>query len=723
MDGGTRYAHLAFCVAGVYVCFLTWGVLQERVTSAKYPDPRNPDAPPQKFKWFVFMNLIQSITATFSAFLFIRVRGLTIGSTSLGVVSQYARISFIHSLASPFGYAALKHIDYPTFILGKSCKLVPVILMGWLLYGKTYPFSKVAGVALITTGVSLFMLLQPADKGGKHAQESSNLWGLMLLGANLAIDGITNASQDAVFKQFKVTSQQLMLWMNLFSSLIMATWLVGSNPWNGDLTAVLAFCSDHPAVVKDILIFSLAGGVGQLFIFYTLGSFGSLVLVTVTVTRKMFSILLSVLWFGHELTVGQWFAVAMVFGGIALEDLVDKLGLGKTFRTMIKERVSTTPFPNPANPEDPPVKFKFFVFLNMAQSAAAAACAFLAIRARGHSLGTPSRELFMLYARAAGLNSIASPLGYTSLKHIDYPTMLLGKSCKLVPVMAVGALVYRTRYPWYKVVGVILITIGVSAFMILHEYAGNAKSKPGGPTGNSLFGLGLLATNLVIDGLTNSTQDYIFRQHRVTSQQMMLWMNFCAAAIMFVWLLLSEPWSRELSGALTFMTTHVQCAADVGLFVVCGAIGQLFIFHTLGAFGSIVLVTVTVTRKMLSIILSVVWFGHQLTFTMWLAVAVVFLGVTFEDLAARLGWDALVRRQLPVAAPRLAAFLGVTGSHSKVSSRGKGPGDSDGSGEDEILPGGTPRQPRSGFRRLRTRQREEMSAVANGSLGELLRGR
>ena len=51
----------------------------------------------------------------------------------------------------------------------------------------------------------------------------------------------------------------------------------------------------------------------------TLESFGSLVLVTVTVTRKMFSILLSVVWFGHHLSLGQWCSVGLVFVAIVWE--------------------------------------------------------------------------------------------------------------------------------------------------------------------------------------------------------------------------------------------------------------------------------------------------------------------------------------------------------------------------------------------------------------------
>ncbi|KAJ3365855.1 UDP-galactose transporter, partial [Kappamyces sp. JEL0680] len=75
----------------------------------------------------------------------------------------------------------------------------------------------------------------------------------------------------------------------------------------------------HPAIVYDILLYTLAGAIGQCFIFLTLESFGSIVLVTVTVTRKMFSILLSVFWFGHVLTLGQWASVGLVFVAIAWE--------------------------------------------------------------------------------------------------------------------------------------------------------------------------------------------------------------------------------------------------------------------------------------------------------------------------------------------------------------------------------------------------------------------
>lgn len=56
----------------------------------------------------------------------------------------------------------------------------------------------------------------------------------------------------------------------------------------------------------------------------TLSTFGSLLLVTVTVTRKMLTMILSVVWFGHSLSSMQWLGVGLVFGGIGIEAELSK---------------------------------------------------------------------------------------------------------------------------------------------------------------------------------------------------------------------------------------------------------------------------------------------------------------------------------------------------------------------------------------------------------------
>lgn len=250
------------------------------------------------------------------------------------MLARCFQCALMASIGSPFGYVSLRYIDYPTQILGKSCKLVPVMLMNIVLYRRRFAGYKYVVVATVTFGISLFMLYAPASKHKKGAA-SNSLLGIALLLVNLLIDGAINSTQDEVFVRYRITGTQMMLFMNTFATLITLTSMLlplpyipiinpapltvhGSTP-HTELASAIAFIQTHPAVLRDILLFSLAGATGQLFIFDTLENFGSLTLVTITVTRKLFTMLLSLVVFNHKLTPGQWTGVMTVFGGIGIE--------------------------------------------------------------------------------------------------------------------------------------------------------------------------------------------------------------------------------------------------------------------------------------------------------------------------------------------------------------------------------------------------------------------
>ncbi|KAG0216490.1 UDP-galactose transporter [Mortierella sp. GBA30] len=290
-----------------------------------------------------------------------------------------------------------------------------------------------------------------------------------------------------------------------------------------------------------------------------------------------------------------------------------------------QEKVSTTPYGEESS------KFKFFIFLNMVQAITASAVAFLYLKVQRKPLEMPSRMLLGKYFQVAFFNAIASPFSYAALKHIDYPTMILTKSCKLVPVMLMNIILYRRKFPTYKYVCVALITLGVSGFMLLAPM--DEHKKKGGVVNSSLFGMMLVIINLLIDGVTNSTQDQIFHSFKVTGQQMMCFMNLFMSAFMALWLL--NPFNPELGLALTFCHSHPAIIKDIVLFCLCGALGQCFIFYTLEQFGSLSLVTVTVTRKLFTILLSVVAYGHILNISQWLMIGVVFSGIGLEAYVKR----------------------------------------------------------------------------------------
>ncbi|KAI5804340.1 UAA transporter [Geopyxis carbonaria] len=331
-DHGSSIFQLIICGGGIYLSFLTWALLQERITTTPYGEDK------KIFRASLVLNSVQSLCASFIGYLYFR------WSTSspapgaprprvfpgVSITSRLLLVAVTQTLASPFGYAALKHIDYITYILAKSCKLLPVMFLHVTLFRRRYPLYKYLVVAAVTAGVAVFTLYPAHPKKLKQSSagddEKNVLWGMTLLGANLLFDGLTNTIQDDIFARTPkgvVTGPQMMAALNTLSTVLTSGYLL-LNPWTNEFKDAMAFITAHPKIGMDILGFAVCGAIGQVFIFHTLAKFGSLVLVTITVTRKMLSMVFSVVAFGHSLSLMQQLGVGMVFSGIGAEALIKR---------------------------------------------------------------------------------------------------------------------------------------------------------------------------------------------------------------------------------------------------------------------------------------------------------------------------------------------------------------------------------------------------------------
>ena len=211
---------------------------------------------------------------------------------------RYFQCSVFITSAAPFGFAALSYITYPAMVLGKSCKLVPVMIMNVLLYQRKFARHKYLVVAMVTLGITMFMgfgkekpsKAKSSKNGGGELSAYTQLIGISYLLINLLIDGATNSTQDEIFARYKVTGQQMMFWINVFCTALSSVIAVLPLPQipvlhpaasGTELEAALAFIRTHPDVVVPLAQFALTGALGQLFIFETLQHFGSLTLVYV----------------------------------------------------------------------------------------------------------------------------------------------------------------------------------------------------------------------------------------------------------------------------------------------------------------------------------------------------------------------------------------------------------------------------------------------------------
>jgi len=54
---------------------------------------------------------------------------------------------------------------------------------------------------------------------------------------------------------------------------------------------------------------------------------------------------------------------------------------------------------------------------------------------------------------------------YEALKFINFPTQVLAKSCKIIPVMIMGKIISKNKYEKYEYVTAIIISIGMFFFL------------------------------------------------------------------------------------------------------------------------------------------------------------------------------------------------------------------------------------------------------------------
>jgi len=146
----------------------------------------------------------------------------------------------------------------------------------------------------------------------------------------LELDGVTAGFQKRLKTEtakvgVKPKPYDFMFWTNLFMCLT-AVVIAGVL---GELKSGCAFLLANPEITSKIGRFAVCSAVGQSFIFFTIANFDPLVLSTVTTTRKIFSVLLSIFLKGHSLSLVGWSGIGMAVSGILSELQAKMMGNSK----------------------------------------------------------------------------------------------------------------------------------------------------------------------------------------------------------------------------------------------------------------------------------------------------------------------------------------------------------------------------------------------------------
>lgn len=250
----------------------------------------------------------------------------------------------------------------------------------------------------------------------------------------------------------------------------------------------------------------------------------------------------------------------------------------------------------------------------------------------------PSNLSSLLFWKPALSSALASPIGYASLKYVNYPLMILTKSSKPVPVMLIGRVFFQQVYQWYKYLSVAFLCIGITMFTLSQSHPEKANRQlENGNSGHEIlfacYGVLLILINLSMDGYTNNEQDRLYVDHPISAMQMMKHNNFWQSVFQLIFLLIGwfvSGQDGQLYGAVRMLRLCPALRFDLIAFCACGAVGQVLVFRLIKEYGSLVWITISVTRQLFTIILSVVLFGHHVNAIQWAGVLLVFCGLSFE---------------------------------------------------------------------------------------------
>jgi len=292
---------LAFCFFGIMCSFVLYGLLLEYATSGgKHL---------HELSFLFVTSALYTVTAAAG-------RHVRDERPSSIPPAQFAVLAAMGMGSTFCSVRSLRYVIYPIQVLAKSCKPVPVMIMGAFM-GKKYPLRKYFNVALIVGGVGLFMGGGGSNK--KHADSDdsndvsspSQMIGIMLLFISLSFDGGIGAYEDKLMSVHHVGPFDLMYNIQLGKTILAGVALIVLN----QVHIFFRMCQDMGFILVAL---GLSGAIGQVFIFVTIAKFGALTCSIIGLARKVTTLVASIYFYGHPLNGVQFTGLVISVGSMIM---------------------------------------------------------------------------------------------------------------------------------------------------------------------------------------------------------------------------------------------------------------------------------------------------------------------------------------------------------------------------------------------------------------------
>uniref|UniRef100_A0A915IIC6 Adenosine 3'-phospho 5'-phosphosulfate transporter 2 n=1 Tax=Romanomermis culicivorax TaxID=13658 RepID=A0A915IIC6_ROMCU len=292
----SRLAQFFICSAAIFVFFLTYSYTQESIFRLKSYS---------QFGWY--LTWLQFAIYTILSH---TERVLTGESHERKIsLSKYTQLALYTVGTIGFSNASLAYLNYPTNVIFKCCKLIPVLIGGIVIQGKRYGVIEFLAAGCMSIGLILFTL---ADV---NVTPNFNAKGYIFISIALLGDAAIGNVQEKEIKQHNAKNSEIVLYSHAIGFFYVLAIIICT----GEIfSAALLFNEETFTFYYYAFIFSLVGFLGVNIIITLVRTFGAFVAVTVTTFRKALTIVMSFLLFSKPFTMQYLWSGMVVLLGVYL---------------------------------------------------------------------------------------------------------------------------------------------------------------------------------------------------------------------------------------------------------------------------------------------------------------------------------------------------------------------------------------------------------------------
>ncbi|XP_064552479.1 adenosine 3'-phospho 5'-phosphosulfate transporter 2 [Drosophila montana] len=299
-----RTTQFLLSCAGVFILYIIYGYLQELIFTVEGFKPYGWFLTLVQFGYYIGFGLVERRLESY------RTQGGTIWSVQPAPRCIPLRTYFVLAALTlgtmGLSNSSLGYLNYPTQVIFKCCKLIPVLVGSIIIQGKRYGPLDFAAAMAMCIGLAWFTL---ADS---QLTPNFNPLGVAMISGALLCDAAIGNVQEKAMREHKAPSSEVVFYSyGLGFVYLFVIMLLTGNFFSG-----FAFCLVHPLETFGYgFLFSLSGYLGIQFVLALVRSSGAPLAATVTTARKAVTIAFSFLLFSKPFTVQYiWSGLIVVLG-------------------------------------------------------------------------------------------------------------------------------------------------------------------------------------------------------------------------------------------------------------------------------------------------------------------------------------------------------------------------------------------------------------------------